>query len=75
MTSNADDATIVSAVISMGKSLNKQVIAEGVETAEQAASLLALHCDEGQGYYFCRPLEAEALGTLLQTGVLLSFTE
>ncbi|MDP1771040.1 MAG: EAL domain-containing protein [Methylobacter sp.] len=75
MTSNADDATIVSAVISMGKSLNKQVIAEGVETAEQSASLLALHCDEGQGYYFCRPLEAEALATLLQTGVLLSFTD
>lgn len=47
MTSNADDATIVSAVISMGKSLNKHVIAEGVETPEQSAFLLALNCDEG----------------------------
>ncbi len=52
MTSNADDATIVSAVIGMGKSLKKQVIAEGVETPEQSAFLLALNCDEGQGYYF-----------------------
>ena len=69
MTSNPDDATIVSAVISMGKSLKKRVIAEGVETPQQYAFLLAQHCDEGQGYYFCRPVVAEALATLLQTGV------
>ncbi len=75
MTSNADDATIVSAVISMGKSLNKQVIAEGVETSEQSAFLLALHCDEGQGCYFGCAMTAEALTSLLKTGVLLSFTD
>ncbi len=75
MTCNADDATIVSAVISMGKSLNKQVIAEGVETPEQAAFLLALNCDEGQGYYFGRPVTAEALTALLKTGVLPTVTE
>jgi len=69
MTSNPDDATIVSAVISMGKSLRQRVIAEGVETPEQYAFLLAQHCDEGQGYYFCHPVVAEALATLLQTGV------
>ncbi|MGZ7124107.1 MAG: EAL domain-containing protein [Halobacteriota archaeon] len=71
MTSNADDATIVSAMISMGKSLNKQVIAEGV----QSAFLLALNCDEGQGYYFGRPVTVEALIILLKTGVLLSFID
>ncbi len=61
MTSNPDDATIVSTVISMGKSLKQRVIAEGVETPEQYAFLLAQHCDEGQGFYFCRPMVAEAL--------------
>ena len=72
MSGNPDDANIVSAVISMGKSLRQRVIAEGVETPEQHACLVALHCDEGQGYYFGRPVPAEALATLLQTG--LSFT-
>ncbi|MBW8328103.1 MAG: EAL domain-containing protein [Thiobacillus sp.] len=69
ITSNPDDAAIVSAVISMGKSLKQRVIAEGVETAEQAAFLLAQHCDEGQGHFFGRPVGADALAVLLQTGV------
>ena len=69
MTNNPDDATIVSAVICMGKSLRQRVIAEGVETAEQLAFLVSKHCDEGQGNYFGRPMAPEALATLLQTGV------
>ena len=69
ITSNPDDGAIVRAVISMGKSLKKRVIAEGIETAEQAAFLLAEHCDEGQGHFFGRPVGAEALAILLQTGV------
>jgi len=68
MTSNPDDAAIVSAVISMGKSLKLCVIAEGVETPEQCAFLLDQHCDQSQGYYFGYPMVAEALATLLQTG-------
>jgi diguanylate cyclase (GGDEF)-like protein len=66
MTTSSDDASIVKAVISMGKSLKQRIIAEGVETAEQHASLLALHCDEGQGFFFSRPVAAEAIATLLQ---------
>jgi diguanylate cyclase (GGDEF)-like protein len=73
MTSNADDANIVSAVISLGKSLNKRVIAEGVETSEQCELLLAQHCDEGQGYYFGRPVAAEKITILLQTLASLTF--
>ncbi len=69
MTHNPDDAAIVSAVISMAKALRLCVIAEGVETAEQLAFLLAQHCDEGQGYFFSRPVGAEVLAALLQTGV------
>ncbi|MDO8369356.1 MAG: EAL domain-containing protein [Candidatus Nitrotoga sp.] len=71
MCSNPDDAAIVSAVINMGKSLKLCVIAEGIESSEQSAFLLAQHCDEGQGYYFGRPMEAEALATLLKTGLTL----
>jgi len=69
ISSNPEDAAIVSAVIGMGKSLKQSVIAEGVETAEQYAFLRAEQCDEGQGYYFGRPVAAEALAVLLQTGV------
>ena len=68
ITTNPDDTTLVGAVISMGKSLKHRVIAEGVETSEQYAYLLNQQCDEGQGYYFSRPVEAEAFATLLRAG-------
>jgi diguanylate cyclase len=60
---------IVSAVISMGRSLGHRVIAEGVETREQLAFLQAQGCGEGQGYYFSRPLVAEQFVRLLETGL------
>ena len=53
----------------MGKSLRQSVIAEGVETKEQYAFLLTQQCDEGQGYFFGRPVTAEALAVLLKTGI------
>jgi len=56
MTVNQGDATITSAIINMGRSLNLTVIAEGVETEEQVSFLRAQGCDEIQGYYFSRPL-------------------
>ena len=57
------DASIVNVVINMGKSFNKRIVAEGVETPEQYAFLLTQNCDEGQGYYFGRPMAAEAFAT------------
>jgi len=63
---NPGDASLVSAVINMGKSLKQSVIAEGVETSEQHAFLLAQHCDEGQGYFFARPIVPEAFAALLR---------
>ncbi len=60
---------IVSAVIAMGTSLKQRVIAEGVEKQGQLAFLKAQHCEEGQGYFFSRPLVAEEFATLLATGI------
>lgn len=55
---NPDDASITAAIISLGKSLNLKVIAEGVESEEQMSFLRAHGCDEIQGYYFSKPLTA-----------------
>jgi diguanylate cyclase (GGDEF)-like protein/PAS domain S-box-containing protein len=65
ITSDIDDASIVSAVISMGKSLHLRVVAEGVETAEQLAFLQERQCPEGQGHYFSKPVVAADFTRLL----------
>jgi diguanylate cyclase (GGDEF)-like protein/PAS domain S-box-containing protein len=62
---NASDANIVSAVISMGKSFGLRVIAEGVETREQFLRLRGKQCSEGQGYYFKEPVAASEFAKLL----------
>jgi EAL domain-containing protein (putative c-di-GMP-specific phosphodiesterase class I) len=54
LTTNADDASIVRAVITLGKSLQIRVVAEGVESAAQLAKLQDYQCPEGQGYHFAR---------------------
>jgi diguanylate cyclase (GGDEF)-like protein/PAS domain S-box-containing protein len=56
---NSDDAAITTAIISMAKSLNLKVIAEGVENEAQMSFLRAHQCDEIQGYYFSRPLTVD----------------
>jgi EAL domain-containing protein (putative c-di-GMP-specific phosphodiesterase class I) len=66
---DSDRTTIVDAVVSLGRSLKKKVIAEGVETIEQLAFLRAHDCDEGQGYYFSRPVVAKHFAKLLEAGI------
>lgn len=58
---NQDSAAITTAVIAMARSLRKETIAEGVETAAQLAFLKSLGCDAAQGYFFSRPVPAEEL--------------
>ena len=64
---NADDAAITSAIISMGRSLNLKVIAEGVENEGQISFLRTHQCDEMQGYYFSKPLLANEVADKLRS--------
>jgi len=66
---NPDDAAITAAIISMAKSLNLKVIAEGVEDEAQLLFLRAHHCDEIQGYYFSRPLTADKVAGKLRVNL------
>ncbi len=62
---NTDDAAITLAIIAMAHSLKMRVMAEGVETVEQAEFLRASGCLNAQGYLFSRPVSAEQVATLL----------
>ena len=63
-----DDAAIVTAVISMARSLRKQVVAEGVETQAELDFLRTQDCDDAQGYFFSRPVPAPQFEKLLKRG-------
>jgi EAL domain-containing protein (putative c-di-GMP-specific phosphodiesterase class I) len=65
---DASDTAIVRSVIDLAHALGLTVVAEGVETAEQAAHLRRLGCDLAQGYYFARPLPPDELDSLLERG-------
>ena len=56
ITTCPNDTGIVTAIISMGRSLRMRVVAEGVETQEELSFLQANQCEEAQGYYFSRPV-------------------
>ncbi len=61
ITHNAEDAAIVKSIIELSHSLNKKVIAEGVETEGQKTLLNACHCDEIQGYLISKPIPSDLL--------------
>jgi EAL domain-containing protein (putative c-di-GMP-specific phosphodiesterase class I) len=63
---NPGDAAITSAIISMARSLDLKVIAEGVEDEGQLSFLRSHKCDEYQGYYFSRPLKVEDVASKLR---------
>jgi len=60
-----DNSVVVKSIIDLGHNLGLNVVAEGVETANSKNLLRAFHCDEGQGFYFCRPIPADAMTKFL----------
>ena len=69
MMNDAHNKAIVASIISLAHSLGKKVVAEGVETEEQALLLLSLGCDQYQGYLFAKPLTAEQIEAMLAVAV------
>jgi len=61
LTNSSDDLALCEAIISMAHKLGLKVIAEGIETIEQRELLVAAGCDYGQGFFFSKPVTAEAL--------------
>jgi EAL domain-containing protein (putative c-di-GMP-specific phosphodiesterase class I) len=60
-----ENLEIVRAIVTLAHNLNINVTAEGIEMAEQLAQIRALRCDQGQGYFFSRPLTSMAAEALL----------
>ena len=60
------ETSLASAIVSLARSLHLHAVAEGVETQDQAAFLSSLGCDYAQGYYFSRPVGAEAIQEMLE---------
>jgi EAL domain-containing protein (putative c-di-GMP-specific phosphodiesterase class I) len=60
-----DNWTLAQAIVQLGKTLNLQTVAEGVEDATQCTAMRRMGCDSGQGYLFARPLDTAAVSALL----------
>jgi len=71
MGSGPQGLAIVSSIIALAHALKLKVVAEGVETQEQARLLHLLGCDQAQGYLYCRPVAADAISSLLARGATL----
>jgi len=67
---SVDAASIVKLILGLSRDFGKEVIAEGVETAEQLSLLQDLNCQNVQGFYFAHPMTAEAIGPLLNAGTI-----
>ncbi|MHB8718221.1 MAG: EAL domain-containing protein [Candidatus Dormibacteria bacterium] len=66
--SDPDDTAIVAAVVASAHALGLSVVAEGVETAENVASLVRLGCEVAQGFHYSKPVPAEAIDAMLAPG-------
>jgi EAL domain-containing protein (putative c-di-GMP-specific phosphodiesterase class I) len=62
---DAEDSALASAIIELGRALDLQVVAEGIEVSGQLDRLRELGCEMGQGYFFARPMPNEAVGALI----------
>lgn len=62
---NEETWKIVQAIVTLGKNLDMEMIAEGIENMMQLRMLQTLKCDYGQGYYFAKPMEASGIDTLI----------
>ena len=69
ISAGGDDTILVGAIIAMARSLMLRVTAEGVETQAELDFLQTHQCDDGQGYYFSRPVPPEQFARLLETGI------
>lgn len=68
------EASIVRAIVALAHSVGLQVVAEGVEAAEQLERIRALGCDQWQGYYCCPPQPAAELAARIANDAALSAT-
>ncbi len=69
-TTEKNNPVIIKAIIAMGQSLGKKIVAEGIETQEQYHFLKEFGCDEAQGFYFSRPVSPDDFAKLLTRGSL-----
>jgi EAL domain-containing protein (putative c-di-GMP-specific phosphodiesterase class I) len=69
MESDADDATIVRAVLSLSHNLGIQVVAEGIETLAQASLLWEQECELGQGYFFGHPMAGKEVPQVIRSWI------
>ncbi|STX48839.1 regulatory protein (GGDEF and EAL domains) [Legionella hackeliae] len=70
---NKVDEVIIQAIIAIARSLDLEIVAEGVESSEQIKFLETHECTEGQGYYFCKPLASEEFEVFLRNTMTESF--
>ena len=69
MDESAEDRTIVEAIVKMAAGLQIDVVAEGVETIEQADTLMRLGCLHAQGFYYARPMPADDVPDVIDTNL------
>ena len=65
MKPNGENSELVRTIVTLGRNLGLDVIAEGVETLQQSTQLRTMGCNYGQGYYFSKPLDSEGATTLI----------